>query len=428
MKNDFSVRSRFSARLFLGVALASSTLLASPTFAGSRQCGALFTSVPELPAHLTGRITWSQYKVREQGSGRVFVRSGTFESFEESTRGLKISFDYIRQVSRIEMRPSAVLIHGVLDRREDLAGVTRELESRGWDILAVDLLGHGRSAELNQLKSIDHTLQVQILSALTRNIHARFDLQRPVIIGHSLGGGISMSLALNLNQRNVAPLANIPVAPYLSAIDKFLFSRGLSPDVLRHYNEQLISQLGLKGVSDFYSKSPYIEMWRTFFRIMFEPALVASNSEQARQFMSIMNAINDPVAKKVLDQAYHHYQDAKNKQRADIDKLTNEQIDRLVAGGIAATYGAKSLDFQARRNPTPVDPKVPTLLISGDQDPVVIPPQVRDFKVVAERAGYDVTFLEMKGDHFIPQRSPIELTDIILEYLFQRNLLERPSK
>ncbi len=66
--------------------------------------------------------------------------------------------------------------------------------------------------------------------------------------------------------------------------------------VLRHYNEQLISQLGLKGVSDFYSKSPYIEMWRTFFRIMFEPALVASNSEQARQFMSIMNAINDTHA------------------------------------------------------------------------------------------------------------------------------------
>lgn len=406
-----------------------SLLILDTNSASARTCSDLFTS-PESRQEIQnlGKIHWLRFQIRSHENRRVLVRTGVFESTSGSTKGLRLSFDYIRQVSKAASSPSAVLLHGVLNRRQDLSALSSQFENRGWNVLSVDLLGHGDTAFLNReaLKKgepIDHVSQIEIIASLTRQIHARLNLDRPIVVGHSLGGGLSMSLAKELNSRGLEPRANVPIAPYLSAIDKFMVHHGFTPDVLRYFNERLIEQIGFRSSEPGSTHAVYVEAWRNFFRVLFEPALIAMDSPQFRQLAEIFQSINDPYSKKFLEKAYRRYQELKADGTTSEAKLSEADLDVLIQGAIASTRGVRSLDYQARQGATPIDPKVPTLIVSGEKDPIVIRPQIEDFRAFAKQSGYDVTFVEMKGDHDIPQRLPVELTDVVLDFLADRGLL-----
>lgn len=382
------------------------------------------------PSH--GNIVWNRFQLRRhvdklnQTERRVLIRTGVFESTAIETNVLKLSFDYIRQTLRGASRPSVVLLHGVFNRREDLQKLSSEFEQRGWNVLAIDLLGHGRSALLNRSEGrfpapIDHRTQVIAISSLIQKIHLVQGLSAPLIVGHSLGGGLSMSLAKELNHRGLRPLANVPVTPYISSIDKFLLHHGFTPDVMSYFNDRLVEKLGLKSSQK--NQNAYIEFWRNFFRVLYEPALLALDSPQFRPMAEFFHSMNKPQSRRLLEKAFRRYHELKSTSDLATLKVPEAELDILIQGAIAATQGVKDLNFQARRGATKIDPTIPTLVISGDRDQIVIPPQIRDFKTVAETFGYDITFVEMSGDHHLPQRRPADLAEVILEFLAERNLL-----
>lgn len=394
--------------------------------AGAATCSALFGPVQR------GTFVWQRFDSFDAGGGRMVKRSGYFRSTEPGTEGLRMSFDYSRAVKRTAPRPSAILIHGVLDRREDLDGLANELSRLGWDLLRVDLLGHGRTLELNRgvvdvRSPIEFQTQVSMLTALIAMIDQRFDLRRLVIIGHSLGGGLAMPLAKEARAAGVATIATVPIAPLLLSLDKFLRRQGLTPDVLGFYNERLIAKLHIQNVSEVYSNSLYIQMWQTFFRVLVEPALLISKSPQMEQFIEIMSSINDPLLRNFMEKNFRKYQVSKNNQRPNSAKLTETEIDEFVQGGIAATEGARGVDFQAKHGATGLDPNIATLLISGDLDEVVIPPQVADFRAYAEKKGFDVTFAEISGNHFLPQEQPQVVSSLIVRFLESRGLIPKQT-
>ncbi len=412
--------------LAIGIA---GVIILSSTPSLARTCADLFVSTDgHKEVQDLGRIQWQRFQIRKHENRRVLVRTGVFESLSGSTKGLRLSFDYVRQVSNAANSPSAVLLHGVLNRRQDLAALSAQFENRGWNVLSVDLLGHGDTAFLNReaqsLKQpIEHMSQVEIIASLTRQIHARLNLDRPLVVGHSLGGGLSMGLAKELNSRGLEPRANVPIAPYLSAIDKFMVHHGFTPDVLRYFNERLIEKIGIRANEPGSAQTIYIEAWRNFFRVLFEPALIALDSPQFRQLAEVFESIQEPYSKKFLEKAYRRYQELKAAGSPTEAKISESDLDLLIQGAIASTQGVRSLDYQARQGATPIDPNVPTLIVSGDKDPIVIRPQIEDFRAFAKQSGYDVTFVEMKTDHEIPQRLPLELTDVVFDFLASRNLL-----
>lgn len=362
-----------------------------------------------------GSLRWTRTDIRKDGDARALVKTGIFTSDEGSTKGLQLVVDHSRPVGRDRRRISIILLHGVLDKRQDLDALTYELVKRGFDVFRADLLAHGDTAKVNRAAMdgkgpVDYRKQIQILKAFALKAHEGLRMDGTIVMGHSLGGGLSMPLAEELKAAGMNVWARVPLMPYLSAIDKFLREHRLSTDVLKYRNDQIQKKFGGASAN---SSSP--QMWQIFTRAMTEHALIMSSVSQIGMSGSLTTAF--------METLFRQYVEQKNEALPKGSKMKDAEIDFIIRGGIDATQGVSTLDFQDRTHPTELDPTIPTFLVWGDADDIVIPPQVADFEVFAKEKGYDITFEKMPGDHFRPQQQPVDLADRIMHYLTTRGLI-----
>jgi pimeloyl-ACP methyl ester carboxylesterase len=91
--------------------------------------------------------------------------------------------------SAVGSDPPLVLIHGAGGSHLHWGATTRRLSGRS--VYAIDLPGHGRSPGAGSASIAEY---VEAVSSWLRHV----GLQRPVIVGHSMGGAIALSLALDL--------------------------------------------------------------------------------------------------------------------------------------------------------------------------------------------------------------------------------------
>ena len=100
--------------------------------------------------------------------------------------------------------PIAVLIHGVLCDHSVWALQSRYLANHGWNVLAVDLPGHCKSAGAPPATVQEGALFVQhLLDALS--------VQQAALVGHSFGSLIALQAAANMGQR-ISHLAMVGTA------------------------------------------------------------------------------------------------------------------------------------------------------------------------------------------------------------------------
>jgi pimeloyl-ACP methyl ester carboxylesterase len=86
-------------------------------------------------------------------------------------------------------RPPLVLVHGLTDHSLYFTRVA-EVLARDWDVVAYDARGHGRSSRITT--TFDEDTRVADLVSVVDAL----DLDRPALVGHSMGGGtISLALA-----------------------------------------------------------------------------------------------------------------------------------------------------------------------------------------------------------------------------------------
>ena len=97
-------------------------------------------------------------------------------------------------------RPSMVLLHCLACALDWWDGVTPAL-ARDHHVVRVDLLGHGGSAKPRARNTPQQSAR------LVAQVIARLGLERPVIVGHSLGGTVATALA----ERREVQLAGVAV-------------------------------------------------------------------------------------------------------------------------------------------------------------------------------------------------------------------------
>ena len=98
-----------------------------------------------------------------------------------------------------------ILLHGGLGSGEMFGPVLTQLADHH-QVVAVDLQGHGRTADID--RPIDIRLMADDIAALIDQLH----LDKPDIVGYSLGGGVAMQVAFKYPdkiRRLVAVSANI---------------------------------------------------------------------------------------------------------------------------------------------------------------------------------------------------------------------------
>ncbi len=84
-----------------------------------------------------------------------------------------------------------VLVHGLGDRGEAWATMMPKLRRQGYHVYALDLLGYGRSP-----KPVDGDYSMHAQAQLVDDFIQSLGLQRPDVVGWSMGGWVSMELAL----------------------------------------------------------------------------------------------------------------------------------------------------------------------------------------------------------------------------------------
>lgn len=121
---------------------------------------------------------------------------------ELSYQGHRIGFDEYGEGER-----PIVLIHGLLMNRQMFARLGPALAKRGNRVICVDLLGHGRSDQPDDLRLYSMPLFAEQVLALLD----RLGLERAVVGGTSLGANVGLELAVRHPDRVEGLFIEMPV-------------------------------------------------------------------------------------------------------------------------------------------------------------------------------------------------------------------------
>lgn len=86
--------------------------------------------------------------------------------------------------------PTLVLVHGMLSDATTWGGVMPGLAVRGFRVIAIDILGHGKSA-----KPVDGEYTVTRFAELVADLMTALGIERATLAGHSLGGGTVIAVS-----------------------------------------------------------------------------------------------------------------------------------------------------------------------------------------------------------------------------------------
>lgn len=142
--------------------------------------------------------------------------------------------------------PPVVVLHGLFGSARNWRGVAGALAAQH-RVLCVDLRNHGKSPWIDSMTY--HEMAADVLALIRSE-----GLDRPVIVGHSMGGKTAMTLALE-SPESVGRLIVVDIAPvsygdrltpYVQAMLS-LGPRAASDraDVMRHFAERNISDVAV---------------------------------------------------------------------------------------------------------------------------------------------------------------------------------------
>jgi len=86
-------------------------------------------------------------------------------------------------------RPSFVVLHGLFGSGRNWGGVAKKLAARGYAVHALDMRNHGESGW-------DARMDYPAMATDVAETIAALELDRPLLVGHSMGGKAAMTLAL----------------------------------------------------------------------------------------------------------------------------------------------------------------------------------------------------------------------------------------
>lgn len=130
------------------------------------------------------------------------------------------------------LRGTAVLVHGFGASKEAMVFTSIYFRALGFDIIALDLFGHGDSDQEFSFGASEHTLYSELLSSL-----ASSSLQQPmIIVGHSMGA-LPSTKVLALSEHVDGAILLAPMIRFDLAIEQYLAYKNAT--VHRLFEEKL---------------------------------------------------------------------------------------------------------------------------------------------------------------------------------------------
>ncbi|MEZ5411674.1 MAG: alpha/beta hydrolase [Acidimicrobiales bacterium] len=169
--------------------------------------------------------------------------------------GARISIVHARGVTNgadrpVEVRAPVVLVHGLTANVDDWGPVAERLVARGFDVVGIDLRGHGRST-----LGSDRFTPLRLSHDLAAVLEA-LDLRRAVLAGHSMGGMTVLALATGRPEVMAERVAGLALLSTSANLDQLRFRLTIPvgsqlslavPDLL----DETVPVLGVAALSAF---------------------------------------------------------------------------------------------------------------------------------------------------------------------------------
>jgi pimeloyl-ACP methyl ester carboxylesterase len=200
------------------------------------------------------------------------IRDGIALAYEEAGQGA----------------PSLVFVHGLACHRGFWAAQVKHF-SRHYRVLAVDLRGHGDSDAPEQRYTM------QLLADDVAWMCSQLGIERPVIVGHSLGGLVALELAAGHSEQVRA----------ITLVDSILLAPGVRGRFVRELVAALRSADASRALREYYS---------TFF---------GPHDDEARMAWILDEIVRTPahVTSSILEESVQSWDDADALGRCEVPLL-----------------------------------------------------------------------------------------------------------
>lgn len=200
------------------------------------------------------------------------IRDGIALAYEEAGQGA----------------PSLVFVHGLACHRGFWAEQVKHF-SRHYRVLAVDLRGHGDSDAPEQRYTM------QLLADDVAWMCSQLGIERPVVVGHSLGGLVALELAAGHSEQVRA----------ITLVDSILLAPGVRARFVRELVAALRSAEASRALREYYS---------TFF---------GPHDDQARMAWILDEIVRTPshVTSSILEESVQSWDDADALGRCEVPLL-----------------------------------------------------------------------------------------------------------
>lgn len=98
-----------------------------------------------------------------------------------------------------------IILHGMLGCGRNWASIAKKISAQGWRAITIDLRNHGDSPHSDRM---DYNLLAQDIEEVIGSLN----IEKPIVLGHSMGGKVAMALALRKPQ-SVGGLIIVDIAP-----------------------------------------------------------------------------------------------------------------------------------------------------------------------------------------------------------------------
>lgn len=124
---------------------------------------------------------------------------------------------YFRQIG--ETGPAIVILHGIFGSSDNWLTISKTIAARGYRIFAVDQRNHGQSPRGNEQ-------DYQSMAADLREFLVEQQLEKPILIGHSMGGKTVMQYVMTY-PGTFAKVVVVDIAPKFYPVHHAELVRGL---------------------------------------------------------------------------------------------------------------------------------------------------------------------------------------------------------
>ena len=98
-----------------------------------------------------------------------------------------------------------IILHGMLGCGRNWASIAKMISAQGWRAITIDLRNHGDSPHSDRM---DYNLLAQDIEEVIGSLN----IEKPIVLGHSMGGKVAMALALR-KPHSVGGLIIVDIAP-----------------------------------------------------------------------------------------------------------------------------------------------------------------------------------------------------------------------